>query len=213
MIPQDPPDHRPPVLVAEDEPVSRRLLERSLEQWGYHPVICTNGEEAWQLLQDEAAPRIAVLDWEMPELDGLEICRRIRATKMRTQPYLVLLTARSSPRDVVEGLRAGADDYITKPVDRDELEARLQVAARVVALQQRLADRVAELEEALARVRQLQRLLPICAYCKRIRDDQNYWSQVETYLADHADVQFSHGICPSCFDRVMKDETGGSPSD
>jgi len=83
---------------------------------------------------------------------------------------------------------------------------RLQVAVRVISLQQRLAERVAELESALGRVRQLHGLLPICAYCKRIRDDQNYWRQVESYLADHSDVQFSHGICPSCLERVMSDD-------
>ena len=108
---------------------------------------------------------------------------------------------------MITGLKAGADDYLTKPVIVGELEARLQVASRVVALQERLSRyRVLELEEALRNVRQLQGLLPICAYCKRIRDDKNYWSQVETYLADHSDVQFSHGICPSCFERVMRED-------
>ena len=141
----------------------------------------------------------------MPGMDGVDVCRAVRAAQPPMPPYLILLTARSTRQDIVAGLRAGADDYIVKPVDRDELEARLQVAARVVTLQQRLADRVVELEDALKRVRQLQGLLPICAYCKRIRDDQNYWSQVETYIAEHTDVQFSHGICPSCLDEVMKE--------
>lgn len=197
------------VLVAEDEPVSRRLLERSLEQWGFRPVVCPDGGEALRLLRAPDAPRIAILDWEMPSLDGIDICRAIRDIETPTQPYLILLTARSRPEDIVAGLNAGADDYITKPVDRDELRARLQVGMRIVGLQRRLADRVAELEAALANVRQLQGLLPICAYCKRIRDDKNYWSQVETYLGEHADVQFSHGICPSCLDRVIKDEVTG----
>ena len=118
----------------------------------------------------------------------------------------MLLTSRTRMQDVVAGLKAGADDYLTKPVDREELEARLSVATRVVQLQQRLADRVNELEEAISRVRQLQGLLPICAYCKRIRDDQNYWNQVESYIAEHLDVRFSHGICPSCLETVLKEE-------
>ncbi len=195
------------VLVAEDEPVSRRLLEKSLLLWGYRPVVCPDGLEALNLLRSADAPRIAVLDWVMPGMDGVDICRAIRDTNTASQPYLILLTARVRPEDIVQGLRAGADDYITKPVDREEFEARLQVATRIVGLQQRLSDRVVELEQALTRVRQLQGLLPICAYCKRIRDDQNYWNQVETYLAEHTDVQFSHGICPSCFERVMQDES------
>ena len=193
------------VLIAEDEPVSRRLLEKFLQHWGYRPIVCPDGIEALTLLRSPESPRIAVLDWVMPGMDGVDICRAIRDGDIAAQPYLILLTARSRPEDIVAGLRAGADDYITKPVDREEFEARLQVAARIVGLQQRLSDRVKELEQALARVRQLQGLLPICAYCKRIRDDQNYWNQVETYLADHTDVQFSHGICPSCFERVMQD--------
>jgi len=193
------------VLIAEDEPVSRRLLEKSLQQWGYRPVVCPDGLEALAMLRAADAPRIALMDWVMPGMDGVDVCRAIRDLATPHQPYLILLTARAQPEDIVAGLRAGADDYITKPVDREELAARLQVAARIVGLQLRLSDRVTELEQALARVRQLQGLLPICAYCKRIRDDQNYWNQVETYIAEHTDVQFTHGICPSCFDRVIQD--------
>jgi sigma-B regulation protein RsbU (phosphoserine phosphatase) len=200
------------VLVAEDEPVSRRLLERSLTQWGFTAVVCADGGEALRRLQAPDAPRIAILDWVMPNLDGIDICRAIRDIAMPTQPYLILLTSRSRPEDIVTGLRSGADDYITKPVDREELQARLQVGMRIVGLQRRLADRVEALEKALASVRQLQGLLPICAYCKRIRDDKNYWNQVETYLGEHADMQFTHGICPSCLDRVMKDEVAGHPT-
>lgn len=193
------------VLVAEDDRGSRVLLQQSLLAWGYEPVLCADGVEALRVLLSPDSPRIAVLDWMMPELDGLEVCRRIRASEIALPPYLLLLTGRSEPRDIVAGLRAGADDYLTKPVNRDELEARLQVALRVVSLQDRLADRVQALEQALSRVRQLHGLLPICAYCKRIRDDQNYWKQVEAYLAEHADVQFSHGICPTCLEKVMRE--------
>jgi DNA-binding response OmpR family regulator len=194
------------ILIAEDEPVSRRLLQKTLEQWGYETVICEDGMSAWNQLRAADAPTIAVLDWMMPGMDGPEICRGVRESGTQRQPYLMLLTSRTRMQDVVAGLKAGADDYLTKPVDREELEARLSVASRVVQLQQRLADRVVELEEALSRVRQLQGLLPICAYCKRIRDDQNYWNQVETYIAEHLDVRFSHGICPSCLETVLKEE-------
>jgi len=194
------------ILIAEDEPVSRRLLQKTLEQWGYEVVICEDGTSAWNALQAPDAPSIAVLDWMMPGMDGPEICRGVRESGAQRQPYLMLLTSRTRMQDVVAGLKAGADDYLTKPVDREELEARLSVATRVVQLQQRLADRVVELEEAISRVRQLQGLLPICAYCKRIRDDQNYWNQVESYIAEHLDVRFSHGICPSCLETVLKEE-------
>jgi phosphoserine phosphatase RsbU/P len=191
------------ILIAEDEPVSRRLLQKSLETWGYQAVVCTDGAEALAVLEEADAPAVAVLDWMMPGLDGPEICRRIRESGSPRQPYLILLTGRARTQDVVTGLKAGADDYMTKPVDREELEARLGVATRVVQLQQRLADRVAELELALSRVRQLQGLLPICSYCKRVRDDKNYWNQVEHYIGEQLDVRFSHGICPSCLDTVL----------
>jgi CheY-like chemotaxis protein len=192
------------ILIAEDEPVSRRLLQKSLEGWGYETELCSDGLQAWETLQQADAPTIAVLDWMMPGMDGPDICRGIRESGQPRQPYLILLTGRTRMQDIVTGLKAGADDYLTKPVDRDELEARLGVATRIVQLQQRLALRVSELEQALSRVRQLQGLLPICAYCKRIRDDQNYWNQVETYIAEHLDIRFSHGICPSCLEAVMK---------
>jgi DNA-binding response OmpR family regulator len=202
------------ILIAEDEPVSRRLLQKSLEQWGYQTELCADGRQAWDALQQPDAPNIAVLDWMMPGMDGPDICRGIRESGQPRQPYLILLTGRTRMQDVVTGLKAGADDYLTKPVDRDELEARLGVATRIVQLQQRLALRVSELEQALSRVRQLQGLLPICAYCKRIRDDQNYWNQVETYIAEHLDIRFSHGICPSCLESVMKsDQLSGEPND
>jgi sigma-B regulation protein RsbU (phosphoserine phosphatase) len=123
-----------------------------------------------------------------------------------TPPYLILLTAKGGREDLVTGLEAGANDYVTKPFNREELRARVQVGVRMVELQQSLADRVKALEEALARVKQLQGLLPICSYCKKIRDDQNYWQQVESYIAEHSQAQFSHSICPDCYEKLVKPE-------
>jgi phosphoserine phosphatase RsbU/P len=195
------------VLIAEDEIVSRRLLESALPRWGYDVVTATDGEEAWTLLQEPDAPTIMVLDWLMPRLDGVEICRRIRAHPLLSSVYIILLTSRAAVEDVVHGLEAGANDYITKPFDAAELRARMQVGVRVVNLQTMLAERVREVEEALSRVKQLQGLLPICSYCKKIRDDQNYWHQVESYVGKHTDARFSHGICPDCTEKFRVELT------
>jgi CheY-like chemotaxis protein len=149
------------------------------------------------------APRLALLDWMMPGLDGPDVCRKVRGQAGREPPYLILLTSRGAKEDVVVGLHSGADDYLTKPFDRGELQARLQVGRRILTLQHSLADRVRELESALAQVKQLQGLLPICCYCKKIRDDQNYWQQVEQYIGKHSAARFSHGICPECWQKEV----------
>jgi sigma-B regulation protein RsbU (phosphoserine phosphatase) len=194
------------ILIAEDDAGSRRLLQASLERWGYEVLIASNGAEAWQALDVPSAPELAILDWMMPEIDGLEICRRVRAGSRSLPTYIILLTARGKREDIILGLQGGADDYVTKPFDLEELRARLQVGVRIVQLQRALASRVRELEDALKRVKQLQGLIPICCYCKKIRDDENYWQQVENYISEHSDAQFSHGICPDCYTKHVQPE-------
>ena len=187
------------VLVAEDDRVTGEILARTLERWGYEASVVRDGRDAWEHLRGEVAPTLAILDWMMPHLDGPDICRRVRADLPLANMYLLLVTAREARGDIVAGLNAGADDYIVKPFDPEELRARVAVGIRVLTLQQKLAERVAELETALSNVKQLRGLLPICSYCKRIRGDDQYWQQVEGYISEHSDAQFSHGICPSCF--------------
>jgi len=201
------------ILIAEDDPVSRRLLEATLEKFGYEVVVAADGAEAWTALQREDSPPLAILDWMMPELAGVEICRRVREVPTSTPPYLILLTAKTERGDVVAGLDAGANDYLKKPFDRGELRARLQVGAQVLELQKNLAERISELEDALAQVKQLQGLLPICSYCKNIRDDQNFWQRIDSYLMEHADVMFSHGICPDCYRNIVQPKIEQSRAD
>jgi len=194
------------VLIADDDVICRRMLQVCLTQWGFESVVATDGAEAWRILEGRDPPRLAILDWMMPVMDGVELCRKVRQAHRARPAYLILLTARGGNESVVRGLVAGADDYVTKPFSRDELHARLRVGVRVVELQTSLADRVSELERALASVKVLQGLLPICSYCKKIRNDKNYWQQVESYITEHSEVQFSHGICPACYEKLVKPE-------
>ena len=192
------------VLIADDDPLCRILLEATLRKSGHSVLVARDGDEAWQHLQATSEPLVAILDWNMPGLDGLELCSRIRKMEQDRFVYVMLLTGLTGREAVIQGLEAGAHDFITKPFDQDELYARLRVGERVLTLQQALADRVHQLQDALNRVRQLQGLLPICCYCKSIRNDKDYWQQVEHYISDHADVRFSHGICPKCYKEVVE---------
>ncbi|HJU43695.1 MAG TPA: response regulator [Vicinamibacterales bacterium] len=194
------------VLVADDEPVSRTVVGAMLKKAGFLVHYAPDGAQAWQRLQSPNPPALALLDWEMPGLQGPEVIERIRGRQSQTPTYVILLTSRDTSADIVSGLRAGADDYVIKPANEDELIARVNVGARVVRLQLALADRVRSLEEALANVKALQTLLPMCAYCKSIRNDQNYWQKVETYFQQHSGVSFTHSYCPSCYDRYVRPE-------
>jgi len=191
------------VLVAEDDPTCARILQVSLGNWGFDPVQYGDGAAAWDALQQPTPPSLAILDWMMPGMDGVEVCQRVRARPELAGMYIIMLTTRASKEDVVEGLWSGADDYVVKPFHIQEMRARVQVGMRVLSLQRSLADRVAELERAANSIKQLQGLLPMCAYCKSIRNDQNYWERVEQYLSEHAGTQFTHGICPSCYSKLI----------
>lgn len=191
------------VLIAEDEAVARCLLEDLLLEWGHEVVATVDGASSWEQLQSLNAPKLILLDWQMPGLDGIEVCRKVRNLAAAQPPYIILLTARQDKASTVLGLEAGANDYVSKPFDCDELHARVNVGVRMLELQQSLADRIRELEEAQAHVKLLSGIIPICSYCKKIRNDQDYWQQVEGYIAEHSEALFSHGICPDCFPKVM----------
>lgn len=136
------------VLIADDDLTSRGVLRRILTKWGYEVVVTTDGEEAWAEFQREDSPPLLILDWMMPRMDGLEVCRRIRSVSTPSPPYIILLTARESRKDIVTGLDAGANDYVGKPFDHDELRARVDVGRKFIELNQRLLEtqRILELQ-------------------------------------------------------------------
>jgi len=123
------------VLIAEDDAICRKILETWLRNWGYRVIVADDGAKAWDILQQENAPELLILDWVMPEIDGTELCRRVREQRRVSYPYILLVTANDEKQDVVRGLEAGADDYLTKPFDANELRARLKVGVRILALQ------------------------------------------------------------------------------
>lgn len=193
------------VLVAEDDLTTRRLLEAMLTKWGYEVRGVCDGGKAWEVLQAPEAPQLAILDWMMPGMDGVDICRRLRQSSDLWPTYVILLTAKDSKEDIVRGLSAGADDYVSKPFSRQELEARIKVGERVVRLQSALASRVKELQEALSHIKRLQGILPICMHCHKIRDDYESWQRLEKYIEEHSDAEFSHSLCPECLEKYYPD--------
>ena len=195
------------ILVADDVAAIRELLGGLLKLWGYRVINATNGAEALDCLQEKDAPQLGIIDWMMPEIDGIDVCRRLREKKRSRGQYLIILTARDSKMDVAEALDSGADDYITKPFSEVELKARIKAGERILRLQNELADRLEQLERSTERINMLEDLLPICAYCKRIRHEspegQEEWEEVESYITERAGTLFTHGICPECLERVM----------
>ena len=136
------------ILIADDDSITRRLLETILTKWSYQVVIAQDGDEAWQILQGEGAPKLAILDWMMPGLDGVEICRRARQRIDAPYVYMMLLTSKIRKEDIIEGMDAGADDYLTKPFNRHELEVRLRAGLRILDLQEALMASSDELAQA-----------------------------------------------------------------
>jgi len=199
------------ILVADDELVSRTLLENYLQYWGYTPILVGHGKEALEILKAADAPSMAILDWMMPYMSGPEVCQSVQKLQKPIPPYLILVTSKSDKRDIVRGLQAGAQDYVTKPYDVNELQARVDVGRRMVQLQQLLSQRIGELEEATRQIKHLRGLLPICCRCKKVRSDDGYWSEVETYITEHSETKFSHSYCPDCYQAAIA-EAGQPPN-
>ena len=193
------------ILIAEDDPVARELLGIFLKEWGYDVLMSGNGNEAWDMLNKHDIS-IALLDWIMPGKEGIDICREYRKLNDRTYLYIIIITAKDNREDTVTALNAGADDYIKKPFDENELKSRIQSGERIYRLKTRLEDKVKELEKAIKEITELRNLLPICSYCKKVRDDHDYWHQVENYLHSYAGIDFTHSVCPDCMEKYVEPE-------
>ncbi|MDQ5979423.1 MAG: Response regulator [Verrucomicrobiota bacterium] len=176
------------ILVVEDDPIASAVLEASLKALGQEVTMAAHGREAWQRFV-ESPHRLVISDWMMPELDGLELCRRVREQGGDYTYFILLSNSANRSENLDRAMEAGVDDFLAKPVTTAELRARLRVAERIL--------------NYATQVRQLQQIIPICGYCRKMRDDHNYWSQVEEYIGKQTGSEFSHGVCPDCYDRVL----------
>ena len=176
------------ILLAEDDAVAGQTLTAILTAQGHEVTAVDNGVDAWGLWL-VAHHRVIVSDWLMPAMDGIELCRKIRARPPGPYTYFMMQTIRTGLGNFLEAMQAGVDDFITKPIVPEELLARLNVAERILGLREELMT--------------LEGLLAMCSYCKRIRKDGNYWEQLESYISEHTDALFSHGICPPCAKKAM----------
>lgn len=176
------------ILIVEDDPIAGAVLEASLRSLGHEVTAATHGRDGWERFL-EAGHRLVISDWMMPEIDGLELCKRVRDQGGDYTYFILLSNLANSAENLDQAMAAGADDFLSKPVKPAELRARLRVAERIL--------------NYATQVRQLQQIIPICGYCRKLRDDQNYWSQVEEYIGRQTGSEFSHGVCPDCYDRVL----------
>lgn len=177
------------VLTVEDDAVSHLVLEAALRALGHEIVVAADGQEAWRILS--ATPiSLVVSDWRMPGMDGLELCRRIRMRRGDYVYFILLSQQSASDENHQAALEAGVDDFLSKPFNVRDLRMRLHVAERILNF--------------ATQVRQLEAIVPICGYCKKVRSDQRYWQELESYIQSKTGSAFSHGICPDCYaSRVM----------
>ena len=176
------------ILTVEDNLVAAAVLDAALLKLGHEPCRAVDGLTAWRVFETDPV-RVVVSDWLMPGIDGLELCRRIRARGGEYTYFILLSAVESNTGNLELALEAGVDDFLHKPVKIDELKMRLHVAERILNYS--------------SQVQQLESFIPLCSYCKKVRDDKNYWSQIESYINTRTGSQFSHGVCPDCYDRVL----------
>lgn len=217
--------HPTTILVIDDQLADLELILDHLAARGFTILVARDGASGIERAT-YAQPDLILLDVVMPGIDGFETCRRLKAAQATSAIPVIFMTTLDDITDKVTGFAVGGVDYVTKPVQVEEVLARVQTHLTIHLLQQQLAAQnarlhreilehkqteaareqlIVELQAALANIKTLRGLLPICAWCKQVRDDQGYWTQVEVYIRDHSEVEFSHGICPACLHKLDPD--------
>jgi phosphoserine phosphatase RsbU/P len=177
------------ILLVEDDPISRTILEHALEAQGHAVAVAEDGEQGWlRFLSDRF--EVIIGDWNLPGIQGTEFCRRVRERHSHAYTYFILITAFTEGGRLAEAMDAGVDDFLTKPLDIATLRLRLHVANRILEFHRQIGT--------------LQELLPICMYCKKIRNDKQYWESVETFFSAQTGADFSHSLCPDCYTDKIK---------
>lgn len=198
------------ILIVDDEPELLFGTAKVLAQAGYSTETAQHGAEALAKIP-AFSPDLVLTDLDMPSIDGLELCRRIKGDAALADTFVVIISGTHTLREhQVAGLEAGADGYILRPIGPRELLARMEAFARIVHLTHALREKNTELAEALAKVKSLSGLLPICSGCKQIRDHAGYWSRVERYIEEHSAAIFTHSLCPDCVKKYFPGLDEGS---
>ena len=178
------------VHIVEDDSTTRRLLENVTSMLGYRIASYEDGQQAWDAFQIER-PEIVISDWMLPGMDGLELCRGLRESMKESYTYFTLVTAQKRSRPNLEqAINAGVDDFLKKPISSEEIWNRLRVAERILNFTHQ--------------VRKLESLIPICCYCKKVRNDGDLWEQIEQYVNERTGADFTHSICPNCMDTHVR---------
>jgi CheY-like chemotaxis protein len=185
------------ILIVDDVPENIQVVANLLAKEAFQLSAAMSGRQALDMME-RSLPDLVLLDVSMPEMDGYETCRSMKANPATAEIPVIFLTGRASQEDILHGFEAGGVDYVSKPFSHPELLARVHTHLHLRRLVELERKERQQLEESLAKIKQLSGLLPICARCKCIRDDQGYWNQLEKYLTSHAEVEFTHGICPNC---------------
>lgn len=204
------------ILIIDDEEEALILLKSYLNDGGFHNIVTADSaKKGFEILglnekgnskkMTATAVDVILMDILMPVMDGVEACRKIKQIEWLQHVPVIMITAKKGDEALAEGFQAGAVDYIMKPINRIELQARVRSALKLKEEMDKRKAREEELEKAMSEIKTLSGLLPICCYCKNIRDDKGYWQKLEKYIGDHSDAQFTHGICNDCMEKITID--------
>ena len=195
------------VLIVDDIPMNLKILEAMLKKEEYEIVRAADGRQALDRARS-ILPDLILLDIMMPEMDGFQACKALKRSSKTKHIPIIFLTSKAETESVVRGLKLGAADYVVKPFKAAELIARVRTHLELKKARDNQAILISKLQKALEDVKQLSGLLPICAHCKKVRNDEGYWQQVEVYISNHSTAQFTHGICPECLEQYYSEYAG-----